>query len=85
MNAQDASVRRTAIVMIGVVLCVVLVCFTIIALETDRELSTDANILVIGVFFLAVLGGSIIVWRRAEIEPATKDENGGNGGNGDGH
>jgi protein-S-isoprenylcysteine O-methyltransferase Ste14 len=62
MDEQEASVRRVAIVVVGVVVVAIIVGLVVIAVSTDRDFTGTGRSVVIGLVLLALLGGAVLSW-----------------------
>lgn len=62
MDAEEAAVRRTALIVLGVVLVAAIAGLVAVATTTDRAVTTAARGVVIGLVLIALTGGAVLVW-----------------------
>ncbi len=62
MDEQEASVRRTAIIALTVIVVAILVGLVAVAETTDRTLNSTVKGVLLGLVLIALLGGAVLVW-----------------------
>jgi hypothetical protein len=62
VDDAEASVRRTALIVLGVVTSLAVAGIVIIAATTDRELTSAVRGLVIALAIIAFTGGAVFIW-----------------------
>lgn len=62
MDPEEAAVRRIALIVLGVVLVTIVVALVVVAVATDRHITTTIRSLVVGLVLIALTGGAVLVW-----------------------
>lgn len=62
MDANEAVVRRTALIVLGVIMVVAVGGLVIVAVATDRTIDAAVRGLLIGVGVIALTGGAVLIW-----------------------